>query len=355
MASLASSHQREFLHSAYFLGSFAVYDLTGRVVMVAGGAGFVGSAVVRELLRLGSVVVCYDNYLHGHPSHVEGLPGPLSVVHGDLRDDWSLYRVLHDHRVEYIIDCVGDTFVPTAYLMPERFFEINVGATLHLLRAAQALGIKRIVYVSSTEVYGDVDCPKLDEHAAIDPVNTYAVSKAAADRLCHTYFLEHGAPVVIARIFNCYGPRETEPYVIPEIIAQLHRGPRIVLGNVKAERDFTFVHDTACALISLLASDVPNGEVVNVGSDTCYSIEWIARKLGDIMQVTRLQIISDVKRFRRKDIGRFRCDNTKLRKYTNWKPSVGIDEGLRSTVDWFVSNGARWSWESFVVGTTIYR
>jgi nucleoside-diphosphate-sugar epimerase len=323
--------------------------------MVAGGAGFVGSAIVRELLRRGSTVVCYDNYLHGHPAHVAGLIGPLTVIHGDVQDDWALYKALNDHRVEYIIDCVGDTFVPTAYIMPERFFDINVGGTLHLLRAAQALSIKRMVYVSSTEVYGETDRAKLDEQTPFNPVNTYAVSKAAADRLCHTYYLEHGVPVVIARIFNCYGPRETEPYVIPEIIAQLHRGPRLALGNVKAERDFTFVHDTANALISVLASDVPDGDAVNVGSDTSFSVELLARKIAEIMGVDSLDIVVDPARLRRKDIDRFRCDNRKLLEYTNWKPTVRIDDGLKMTVDWFRANGSRWSWESFVDGTAIYR
>jgi nucleoside-diphosphate-sugar epimerase len=323
--------------------------------MVSGGAGFVGSAIVRELLSRGSTVICYDNYLHGHPAHVAGLSGPFTAVHGDVRDDWSLFKALRDHQVEYIIDCVGDTFVPTAYMMPERFFDINVGGTLHLLRAAQALSIKRMLYISSTEVYGEARTPKCDEKTELNPVNTYAVSKAAADRLCHTYHLEHGVPVIIARIFNCYGPRETEPYVIPEIITQLHRGRRVALGNVKAERDFTFVHDTANALISVLASDIPDGDVVNVGSDVSFSVEWLTKKIAEIMEVNALEIVTDAAKLRRKDIDRFHCDNRKLLKYTNWKPTVGISEGLKMTVEWFRANGARWSWENFVDGTTIYR
>ena len=271
----------------------AVPDLAGCGVMVAGGAGFVGSAIVRELLREGSIVVCYDNYLHGHPAHVAGLAGPLTVIHGDVRDDWSLFKALRDHHVEYIIDCVGDTFVPTAYTMPRtvlrhkrRRHSSSPSGRCRRCRSSA------FVYVSSTEVYGDTSCIKCNEETRLNPVNTYAVSKAAADRLCHTYYLEHGVPVVIARIFNCYGPRETEPYVIPEIIAQLYRSPRIALGNIKAERDFTFVHDTAKALISVLTSDVPNGEVVNVGSDTSYSVEWLAHKLAKIMEVKSLQIVA---------------------------------------------------------------
>jgi nucleoside-diphosphate-sugar epimerase len=332
-----------------------MHDLADRVVMVAGGAGFVGSAIVRELLRKRSIVVCYDNYLHGHPAHVAGLTGPLVVIHGDVRDDWSLFKTLRDYNVEYIIDCVGDTFVPTAYIMPERFFDINVGGTLHILRAMQALSLKRMVYVSSTEVYGEAVDTRCNEETRLNPVNTYAVSKAAADRLCHTYHVEHGVPVIIARIFNCYGPRETEPYVIPEIISQLHRSPRIALGNINAERDFTFVHDTANAIISVLESDVPNGESINIGSDTGYTVEWLAHKLAEIMQVGSLQIVRDPARFRRRDVQRFRCDNTKLLRCTGWKPTVGIDEGLKLTVEWFRANGAQWSWENFVDGTALYR
>src|SRR5260370_35785808 len=105
--------------------------------MAAGGAGFVGSAIVRELLREGSTIVCYDNYLHGHPAHVAGLSGPFTAIHGDVRDDWSLFKALRDHQVEYIIHLVGDTFAPPAYTMPVRSFDINAFGTLNLLRTAR--------------------------------------------------------------------------------------------------------------------------------------------------------------------------------------------------------------------------
>jgi nucleoside-diphosphate-sugar epimerase len=213
--------------------------------------------------------------------------------------------------------------------MPDRFFDINVGGTLHLLRAMQALRLKRMVYISSTEVYGEIDA-KCTEETHFNPFNTYAVSKAAADRLCYTYHVEHDVPVIIARIFNCYGPRETEPYVIPEIISQLNRGPRIALGNINAERDFTFVHDMANALISVLVSDLPNGEAINVGSDTGYTVECIAQKLAEIMQVRPLQIVSDPARFRRRDVQRFRCDNTKLLNVPIGSPPWELTKGSRS-------------------------
>ena len=150
--------------------------------------------------------------------------------------------------------------------------------------------------------------------------------------------------MIVARIFNCYGPRATHPYVIPEIIRQLHEGPRLRLGNLEAERDFTYVEDTARALVALMASDVPNGDVVNVGSGRAHSVvslvEWIAK----IMGVADVQFGIDPSRLRRRDINRFCANNTKLRRATGWEPRVPLDAGLRLTIDWFRENGCRWSW-----------
>ncbi|GIH92933.1 NAD-dependent epimerase/dehydratase family protein [Planobispora siamensis] len=321
-----------------------MHRLRDRAVLVAGGAGFVGSALVRELAGHGAFVVSYDNYLHGRPENLSGISGVV-CVRGDTRDTESLTGILADHSVEYVFCCAGDTFVPTCYRLPGRFAEINIQGTLSVLRAAREVNVRRLLYLSSTEVYGECRMPRVDESAPLNPVNTYAVTKMAADRLCHTFALEHGLPVVIARLFNCYGPRESHPYVIPEIVSQLSRGPRVRLGNTRARRDLTYVHDTARALVRLMESAAADGEVVNVGSDTEYEVEWLTRLLARIMRVEDLVIEVDERRYRRRDIDRFRCDNRLLRRLTGWTPRVGVEEGMRRTVEWFEANGGRWSWE----------
>jgi nucleoside-diphosphate-sugar epimerase len=178
--------------------------------------------------------------------------------------------------------------------------------------------------------------------------------------VCFTFFLEHAVPVAIARIFNSYGPRATQPYVIPEIITQLSRtrhdpaGARIALGNVEARRDFTYVEDTANALLAVLASSMPSGEVVNVGSDVTYSVREIVQMVAEIMGIERHHIEIDPHRLRKVDIQSFRCDPTKLEEVTGFRPRVDIREGLRRTVAWFEANGRSWSWERWVDGTILY-
>jgi nucleoside-diphosphate-sugar epimerase len=314
--------------------------------MVAGGAGFVGSALVRQLLDLNCEVIVYDNFLHGSPDHVRNLGARISVVVGDAKDRAHLSDVLRRKRVQFVFNCVGDTFVPDAYDHAERFFDNNTAAAVSIMLASRDAMVERVLYVSSTEVYGDVGIDRpIDESLPCSPVNTYAVSKLAADRLCRTFHIEHGLPIVLARIFNCYGPRETHPYIVPELIRQLHCGPRLRLGNVAAYRDFTYVEDTARALIQLVEHGPADATPVNVGSGHGITIGSLALRVGHMYGYDHVDIELDTGRLRRRDIDCFICDPTRLRELTGWSPQVDLDTGLRRTVEWFERNGHMWSFE----------
>ena len=316
---------------------------SGRTVLVTGGAGFVGSALTRLLVDAGARVISFDDYSTGSPANLPKHPD-VEAIGGDARDADQLLKVMRTGEIEHVFHCIGDTFVPEAYDVPHRFFERNVITTLNVLRAAKETAVKRVLHVSSTEVYGESSMEHADESCALHPLNTYAVSKLAADRLCYTFHLEHGLPVIVARIFNCYGPRATHAYIIPEIIRQLHEGPRLRLGNLDAERDFTYVDDTARALMAVIASSLPDGDVVNVGSGHAHSVASLVRRLARIMGVMDVEVEVDAARLRRRDIQRFCAQSGKLRNATGWAPRVSLDEGLERTVAWFREHGCRWPW-----------
>jgi len=329
-------------------------SLADQTVLVAGGAGFVGSQLVRELLSEGARVVVYDNFLHGTRENLQGLPRPVEVVVGDVLDEFKLFEAFRRHRPRFAFNLVGDTYVPSAYDVPKRFLRVNVEGTMNVLLAAKTAGVERTVYVSSTEVYGEALHTPMNEAHPLAPANTYAVTKLAADRICYTFHHEHGIPVVIARIYNSYGPRETQPYVIPEIITQLDKGPVVELGNVNARRDFTYVADTARGLIATLLSGIADGDVVNIGSNRTYSVRELVDEIAPLLGHSRWEIRTDPRRLRRLDVECFQCDATKLHRATGWVPEIGLREGLALTAKWFRENGRAWSWERWVDGTIIY-
>ena len=320
------------------------YDMKGENVLITGGAGFVGSALVRELLKEGANVVVYDNFLYGDRCNLMDVEDSIQIVNGDVLS-WRIYGAIKEHKVKYVFHLAAEPYIPHCYDNPEKFFDVNVKGTMNVLMACKTLDVKRVLHFSSSEVYGTAQYTPMDEKHPTLPLSNYAVSKLAADRLCFVFHHEHGIPVIILRPFNCYGPRETQPYVIPEIISQLCRGSTVKLGNVKAKRDFTYVEDTAKAAIATMKSDIPNGEVVNLGSNKAYSVEELAYLVGKLVGYEGIEINVDSSRLRPMDVSVLQCDYSKIKKYTDWEPIINIEEGLRRTIDWYRENGKRWSWE----------
>jgi dTDP-glucose 4,6-dehydratase len=323
------------------------YMVRGKNILVTGGAGFIGSTLTRELLNRGANVIVYDNFLYGDKSNLMEIEDRIQIINGDILG-WKIYQAIKEQKVEYVFHLAAEPYIPHCYDNPEKFFDVNVKGTVNVLMACKTLDVKRIVHFSSSEVYGTAQhIPMSEKHPTL-PLSTYAVSKLAADRICFVFHHEHGIKVIILRPFNCYGPRETQPYVIPEIISQLSKGNVVKLGNIKAKRDFTYVEDIAKGAVTVMESDIPNGEVVNLGSNKAYSIEELAQLIGTLMGHDSIKIEIGNSRLRPLDVNFLQCDYLKAKNNTGWEPEVDIEEGLRRTIEWYMKNGKRWIWERFL-------
>ena len=306
-------------------------------VLVTGGAGFIGSEVVSQLLTNGYFVTILDNFSSGKKQYLPKSNKKLKVIKGDIRDKKSVKKAVTDQEV--VIHLAALPFIPDSFYYPGDFFDVNTNGSINMLwNSIKSRSVETFVHISTSEVYGSAQTVSMNENHPTTPHSTYAVSKLAGDRAAFTLHKENGFPVVIIRPFNSYGPRFTEPYIIPEIMSQiLNNSKEIILGNVNTYRDFTYVQDTASAIIKSIIEKKANGEIINVGSGTEISILNLAKKILKIAK-KKTKIKYDKSRERPYDVNRLNCNNKKAKKILKWSPKISMDEGLSQTFSWATKN-----------------
>ena len=311
---------------------------TGGRVLVTGADGFIGSHLVEALVSEGASVTAlalYNSFNDWGWLETTKARDSVRILAGDIRDSHFCDSLLEG--IEVVFHLAALIPIPYSYVAPDSFVDVNVKGTLNICQAARRHGISRVVHTTTSEVYGTARYVPMDEAHPLHPQSPYAATKVAADALALSFHRSFGLPVVVARPFNTYGPRQSARAVIPTIIAQLASGQAETrLGDLTTTRDFTFVEDTCRGFLAIGGMAGGAGEVFHIGSGSEVSIGDLCEKIAGLMN-TRIQLVQEPTRMRPtlSEVRQLRCNYEKLRKATGFAPQVTLDEGLRRTIAWF--------------------
>jgi NAD dependent epimerase/dehydratase len=315
-------------------------NLESKRVLVTGADGFIGSHLVEHLLRAGAHVTALAQYnsfnFWGWLEDIASLD-QVQVVTGDIRDSHFCFNLAKN--VDVLFHLAALIPIPYSYRAPESYVETNIKGTLNLCQAALQGAVKKFIHLSTSEVYGTAKYVPIDEEHPLQAQSPYSASKIGADAIAASFYCSFQLPVIIARPFNVYGPRQSARAVIPAIISQIAAGTKKVkLGDLTTTRDFTFVDDMCRGLLGVASLDSGLGEVFNIGSDLEISMGELFRLIAEIMSSdAEVQFDPDRLRPAKSEVRRLRCNGQKLRDACGFRPEVSLREGLEKTVSWFES------------------
>jgi NAD dependent epimerase/dehydratase len=310
----------------------------GRAVLVTGAGGFIGSTLVELLVSNGARVRAFVRYnSRGDLGRLGDLApdvlAEVDVYAGDLQNPEAVGAAVAS--CDAILHLGALIPIPYSYKHPREYVFANVDGTINVLEAGRRAEVARIVQVSSSEVYGTAQVVPIPETHRLYPQSPYAATKVAADQLALSYHRSFETPVVIARPFNTFGPRQSARAVIPTIITQALARDRIELGSLSPMRDFTFVADTAAGIAACAEVGGIEGEVFNLGTGAEHAVGDVVQR---ILALTGrdLPVVAADERHRPPDseVERLLADASKARAQLGWEPAVAFDEGLERTIAW---------------------
>ncbi len=308
-------------------------------VLVTGADGFIGSHLTEALLDKGYKVRALAQYNSfnnwGWLEDIAPRDG-LEIVCGDVRDPDFCRELCRG--IDTVYHLAALIAIPYSYVAPDSYVDTNIKGTLNMCQAARDAACSRIVVTSTSEVYGTARYVPIDEKHPRQPQSPYSATKIGADAIAQSFYNALDLPVVTARPFNTYGPRQSARAIIPTIITQIAAGrEKIRLGDLTPTRDFNYVADTAAGFIALGETEGIEGRDINIATgrevSMAETLATIARLMG-----REVEEVVDQERLRpaKSEVNRLLGDNSLITSLTSWRPSHSLEEGLQKTIDWFV-------------------
>lgn len=331
-------------------------DIKGQRVLVTGSDGFIGSHLTEALISEGASVRAFVYYNSFNSwGWLDTLPRDVSknidVFSGDVRDPNGVRKAMQG--VDVVFHLAALIGIPFSYHSPDSYVDTNIKGTLNILQAARDLGTKRVIVTSTSEVYGTARYVPINESHPFQGQSPYSATKIGADRMAESFYRSFNTPVIIARPFNTYGPRQSARAVIPTIITQLLSGEKeIKLGSLSPTRDLNFVSDICAGFIALARCDQAVGLEVNIGSGREISIGDLANLIiHKINPDARIKSDEDRVRPAKSEVERLLCDNSLIKKLTGWSPAFTLEQGIDKTIAWLrePSNLSRYKWDIYNV------
>ena len=306
---------------------------------MTGADGFIGSHLTEALLDKGYKVRALAQYNSfnnwGWLEDIAPRDG-LEIVCGDVRDPDFCRELCRG--IDTVYHLAALIAIPYSYVAPDSYVDTNIKGTLNMCQAARDAACSRIVVTSTSEVYGTARYVPIDEKHPRQPQSPYSATKIGADAIAQSFYNAFDLPVVTARPFNTYGPRQSARAIIPTIITQIAAGrEKIRLGDLTPTRDFNYVADTAAGFIALGETEGIEGRDINIATgrevSMAETLATIARLMG-----REVEEVVDQGRLRpaKSEVNRLLGDNSLITSLTSWRPSHSLEEGLQKTIDWFV-------------------
>ena len=297
-------------------------------ILVTGGCGFVGTALVDHLLDAGATVVILDDLSRGRLRPADKIRDRLTFISGDIRDHSLLQQVCEQHEVEGVAHLAAMHFIPDCDADPEACLSINVEGTQSVLEATLPVdSVRGLIFASTAAVYAPDSSPH-SERSKVLPTDVYGMSKLAAEQLVRRASARYGKPAGVARLFNVYGPGETNPHLIPTIFSQATEGGQLSLGNLDTARDYVFTEDVANGLAALM-DEVARGThlLCNFGTGVAISGREVVAQVEALLG-TPLEIEVDPKKVRRSDRPTLCADPAYAGSILGWRPRTTFAQGL---------------------------